>query len=33
MNVGFYILHIVRNSLISLLRVGKILKMDHDPSA
>ena len=27
------ILHIVGNSLITLLRAGKILAMDHDPSA
>ena len=28
----FDILHIVGNSLITLLRIGKILAMGHDPS-
>ena len=32
MNVAFDILHIVRNSPITLLRSGKILEKDHDPS-
>ena len=31
-NVVFDILQIVGNSLITLLRAGKILAMDHDPS-
>ena len=29
-NVVFYILHIISNSLITLLRTGKILAMDYD---
>ena len=32
-NIEFDILHIVSNNSISLLRTGKILAMDHDPSA
>ena len=31
-NIEFDILHIVSNNLISLLRTGKILAMDYDPS-
>ena len=31
-NVVFDVLYIVGNSLITLLRAGKILVMDHDPS-
>ena len=32
-NIVFDILHIVSNSMITLLRTGKILAMGHDPSA
>ena len=32
-NIVFDILHIVGNSLMTLLRTGKILVMAHDPSA
>ena len=31
-NVVFDILHVFCNGLITLLRAGKILAMDHDPS-
>ena len=32
-NIVFDILHIVGNSLITLLRIGKIMAKGHDPSA